>query len=346
MLFFFEINYLCQKIIKNRQVNTFGRNFRISIFGESHGKSVGITIDGCPPGISLCEDDFLADLSRRKSGAKGTTPRKEPDLPEIISGTFNEKTTGAPITILFKNTNTRSKDYSNLVKIPRPGHADFTGKEKYKGFNDYRGGGHFSGRLTLAIVAAGVVAKKICKEISFIAKLVEVGGSENVEQAINDAVKKQDSVGGIAECTISGVPVGLGEPFFDATESVISHLVFSIPAIRGVEFGSGFESTKMTGSEHNDNIVNEVGGTETNNAGGINGGISNGNDIVFRVAIKPTSSISLGQETYDFENKQLTNLVIHGRHDLCIALRVPPVIEAAAAVAIADLLLTSKANEC
>ncbi len=326
-------------------MNTFGKNFRLSIFGESHGKSVGVTIDGCPPGISLCENDFLADLARRKSGAKGTTPRTESDLPAIISGTFNKKTTGAPITILFKNTNTRSKDYSNLVKIPRPGHADYTGKVKYNGFNDYRGGGHFSGRLTLAIVAAGVVAKKISSAMSFSAKLIEAGGEQDIEQAINDAIKNQDSIGGIVQCQISGVPVGLGEPFFDAAEAVISHLVFAIPAIRGVEFGSGFSSVKMTGSEHNDNIISASGTTESNNAGGINGGITNGNNIVFRAAVKPTSSISKAQTTYDFEHQKLTDLIIHGRHDLCIALRVPPVIEAAAAIAITDLLLTAKTTK-
>ncbi len=320
-------------------MNTFGRIFKISIFGESHGKSVGVTVDGCPSGIDLCKDDFLADLARRRAGAKGTTPRKEKDLPEIISGIFNGKTTGAPITILFRNENTRSKDYSHLKVTPRPGHADFVALKKYKGYNDYRGGGHFSGRLTLALVAAGVIAKKIIIPVSISAKLLEAGGQSDIEKAIDEALKKRESIGGIVSCSAINLPVGWGEPFFDSIESVISHLVFSIPAIKGIEFGSGFQAAKMTGSEHNDEIIDPEGRTKTNHAGGINGGITNGNELYFKVAVKPTSSISLAQETINLKTRQTELLEIKGRHDACIALRVPVVLEAVTAIALADFKL-------
>lgn len=324
-------------------MNNFGRIFRISIFGESHGKSVGITIDGCPPGIKFSEKDMLEDISRRKSGKKGTTPRREPDLPDIISGVFNGKTTGAPITIIFQNQNLRSKDYSFVKDIPRPGHADFTAERKYKGFQDYRGGGHFSGRLTLALVAAGTLAKKIIKPMAPSASILEVGGFTNIEEGIEYAVKNNDSIGGIIECRVENMLVGFGEPFFDSLESYISHLVFSIPAIKGVEFGSGFESAKMTGSKVNDVIIDDKGTTKTNNSGGINGGISNGNNLLFKVVVKPTSSISKSQNTYNFKSGQIEELKIKGRHDLCIALRVPPVLEAVTSIALADLLLISRA---
>ncbi len=320
-------------------MNTFGRIFKISIFGESHGKSVGVTIDGCSPGIELKEKDFLEDLKRRQSGAKGTTPRKEKDIPEIISGVFNDKTTGAPITILFKNENIRSKDYSRLKNLPRPGHADFVAYKKYKSYNDYRGGGHFSGRLTLALVAAGVVAKKIVAPITITGNLVEAGGTPNIDRVIQLALKKKESIGGIVSCKAQNIPVGLGEPFFDSVESVISHLVFSIPAIKGIEFGSGFLAAQMLGSEHNDEIINESGITKTNNAGGVNGGISNGNDIYFRVAVKPTASISLAQQTINLQTRKQEKLEIEGRHDACIALRVPVILEAVTAIALADLML-------
>ncbi len=320
-------------------MNTFGRIFRISIFGESHGKSVGVTVDGCPPGIDLHEDDFMDDLARRRAGAKGTTPRKEKDLPEIISGVFQGKTTGAPITIIFRNENTRSKDYAQLKVVPRPGHADFVALKKYKGYNDYRGGGHFSGRLTLSLVAAGVIAKKIVSPVAINAQLTEAGGQSNIEKAVDEALKKRESIGGIVSCSAKNLPVGWGEPFFDSIESVISHLVFAIPAIKGIEFGSGFAAAKMTGSEHNDNIVDTEGHTQTNHAGGINGGISNGNELIFRVAVKPTSSISLPQETINLHTRQTEQLEIKGRHDACIALRVPVVLEAVTAIALADFKL-------
>lgn len=323
-------------------MNNFGRIFRLSIFGESHGASVGITIDGCPAGIAITPEDFLTDLQRRKAGAKGTTPRKEEDLPELISGVFNEHTTGAPVTILFRNTNTRSKDYEELRKTPRPGHADFVLDKKYNGFNDYRGGGHSSGRLTLALVAAGVLAKKVIAPINVHAQLIEAGGNPDIEAAIDKAVEMQDSIGGIIECT-ADTPLGLGEPFFDSAESVISHLVFAIPAVKGIEFGSGFAATKMTGSQHNDAIVDKQGTTKTNNAGGINGGITNGNQLIFRVGIKPTSSTPKEQQTWNKETASVEAFSVKGRHDLCIALRAPVVVEAAAAIALADLSLIQKA---
>jgi chorismate synthase len=325
-------------------MNSFGRIFRISIFGESHGKAVGITIDGCPAGIELAEQDFLQDLQRRKAGAAGTTPRAEEDAPNIISGVFNGRTTGTPITILFENNNTRSTDYDAIKNIPRPGHADFVLYEKFKGFNDHRGGGHSSGRLTVALVAAGVVAKKTLGDIRIIAALAEAGGNTDIEAAIQAAVEAQDSIGGIVSCYVSHLPVGLGEPFFDSVESCISHLAFSIPAIKGIEFGSGFSAAAMKGSEHNDPIIDATGTTETNHAGGINGGITNGNELFFRVAVKPTSSTPQQQQTWNKETQSVEAFTVKGRHDLCIALRVPVVVEAVTAVALADLMMIRAAQ--
>lgn len=323
-------------------MNSFGRLFRISIFGESHGESVGIVIDGCPAGVPLNLSDFQADFARRKSGAKGTTPRREPDIPRIMSGTFQDHTTGAPLMVMFDNTNTRSRDYSRLKDVPRPGHADFTAFHKFGGYQDYRGGGHFSGRLTLGLVAAGVVAKKIIAPVAIQAQLTEAGGSTHIESAVDRAIDEKDSIGGIVECRIGKVPLGLGEPFFDSVEALLSHMVFSIPAIKGIEFGSGFAAAGMRGSEHNDNILSTDGTTETNHAGGINGGITNGNEVVFRVAVKPTSSTHRSQRTMNMQTGEMEDLVIEGRHDVCIALRVPVVLEAAAAIVMADLMLQAQ----
>ena len=323
-------------------MNTFGTLFRISIFGESHGKWVGVTIDGCPAGIALNETDLLPDLERRKAGAVGTTPRKEDDLPTFASGVFNGHTTGAPLTIIFENNNTRSADYEALRATPRPGHADFVLDKKFSGYNDYRGGGHSSGRLTVALVAAGVVAKKVISNIPVQAQLIEAGGNVDIDAAINKAVEDQDSIGGIVECRANGIPVGLGEPFFDSIESVLSHAIFSIPAIKGIEFGSGFGAAKMTGSTHNDAITDEQGTTLSNNAGGINGGITNGNELVFRVAVKPTSSTPKEQHTWNNKTGAVEAFTVKGRHDLCIALRVPAVVEAVTAIALADMVLQAK----
>lgn len=323
-------------------MNHWGRIFSVSIFGESHGKGVGITIDGCPVGIPLKISDFSEDLNRRRAGAKGTTPRIEADIPNLLSGVFEDKTTGAPLTIWFENTNTRSKDYSILRKQPRPGHADYVAEKKYKGFQDYRGGGHFSGRLTLALVAAGVVAKKIVEEVKIIAEIESIKGRNDIENVIEEAIAKQDSVGGIVRCAAHNIPIGWGEPFFDSIESAISHLAFAVPAIKGIAFGSGFDAALMWGSESNDLIINKKGETATNNSGGINGGISNGNELCFKVAVKPTSSIGVAQKTIHLESGKQEELRIKGRHDACIALRVPVVIEAITAMALADFKLIRK----
>jgi chorismate synthase len=325
-------------------MNTFGNIFKITIFGESHGKYTGVTIDGCPSGITIKESDFTKDIARRKPGKKGTTTRIEADKPEIISGVFNEKSTGTPITILFKNNDVKSKDYSEFLNHPRPSHADFVAGVKYKGFQDYRGSGHFSGRLTLPLVAAGVIAKKIIKDINISARILEINGNKDIDKAIEFAIKQNDSVGGIIECEAKKLPVGLGEPFFDSVESVISHLVFSIPGIKAIEFGVGFSSAKMLGSEYNDLIINEKGETKTNNSGGINAGISNGNNLIFRVAVRPTASIPKPQKTYNFKSGKEENLIIKGRHDVCIALRVPVIIEAVTAIVLADFKLLNNSR--
>ncbi len=333
-------------------MNSFGRIFRVSIFGESHGENVGVVIDGCPGGMPLKIEDFSPDLERRKAGAKGTTPRKEDDIPEIVSGVFNDKTTGAPITILFKNSNTRSGDYEKQRAVPRPGHADFVASKKFDGFQDYRGGGHFSGRLTVALVAAGIVAKKILdlipnpspkeRGIKITATILEIGGETDLDKGLQKAIDAKDSIGGIIECRVNGLPIGLGEPFFDSAESLLSHAVFAIPAVRAIEFGTGFAAAKMFGSKHNDPIEDASGRTTSNNAGGVVGGLTNGNELVFRIAIKPTSSTPQEQQTLNIETNKVEPFSVKGRHDLCIALRVPVVLEAATAIVLADLMLLNK----
>lgn len=323
-------------------MNSFGRKYRVSIFGESHGEGVGVVLDGVPAGLDISVEDFLPDLDRRRSGAKGTTPRKESDTPVLLSGVFNGKATGAPLTVFFKNENTKSGDYSNLIKHPRPSHSDWVAQQKYNGCNDYRGGGHFSGRLTLALVAAGVVAKKMLKDCSIDADLISIAGCKDklkFEEIVTQAMMDHDSVGGVVECVASGVGIGLGEPFFDSVESVISHLLFAIPAVKGVEFGLGFICSEVRGSENNDDILDASGATRTNNAGGIVGGITNGNNIVVRAAFKPTPSISHSQETFNVEHGKIETLVIKGRHDACVALRAAVVVEAAVAIALADFSL-------
>ncbi len=487
-------------------MNSFGRLFRIHIFGESHGESVGITVDGCPAGMPLTIDDFLPDLERRKGGTqKGTTPRQEEDLPLFMSGVFNHRTTGAPLTILFENKNTRSADYEKQRAVPRPGHADFTARQKFGGNEDFRGSGHFSGRLTVALVAAGVIAKKIlalvesptspltplqgrgelsplatpdyvtadavqwktlsdsakynraypteaeeklwnelrnrkvdgfkfrrqqpvedfipdfvCIERKLIVEvdggyhqekeqaeydrqrdalltskgyrvirftneqvlkdtadvlksistalatragspspqerepegevntdsgitvrsaILEIGGESDLEAGLQKAIDAKDSIGGIVECRAQGLPAGLGEPFFDSVESLLAHIVFAIPAVRGIEFGTGFAAAKMFGAQHNDPINDMQGHTVTNHAGGVVGGISNGNELVFRIAVKPTSSTAKEQTTLNWETGNIETLSVKGRHDLCIALRVPVVLEAVTAIVLADLLM-------
>ncbi|MGN0188207.1 MAG: chorismate synthase [Candidatus Cryptobacteroides sp.] len=326
-------------------MNTFGRNFRVTIFGESHGTGLGVVLDGVPAGIPLSADDFAADILRRKSGAVGTTPRIESDTPELLSGVFEGHTTGSPLTVIFRNGNTQSSDYQLFGRIPRPGHADYVASVKWGGYNDPRGGGHFSGRLTLPIVAAGVVAKKILGA-DIHAELVEVGGipmgefgktRPSLQDFLREVVNDGDSIGGIVECTVAGLPVGLGEPFFGSVESLVSHAVFSIPGVRGIEFGDGFAASKMRGSQHNDPIGTD-GRPLKNGSGGVNGGITNGAPLVFRVALKPTSSIACQQKTADIASGEMTTLQIPGRHDACFALRTPVVVEAMAAIVLADLL--------
>lgn len=320
-------------------MNSFGRIFRLSIYGESHGPCLGIVLDGCPAGLPLEEKDFETDIQRRNPLLEGTTPRKENDRPQLFGGVYERKTTGAPLHILFMNADIDSRPYKVFEDVPRPGHADFTARKKFGDFHDPRGGGHFSGRLTLAIVAAGVVAKKIIGSISIQAQLIEAGGSTDIQEAIQKAQKEKNSIGGIVECEVTGVPVGLGEPFFDSVESLLSHILFSVPAIKGIEFGSGFRSAGMTGKEHNDRIIDKSGKTATNHSGGINGGITNGNPLLFRVAVKPTASIPQKQETINMKTGQITDLEIKGRHDTCIALRTPVIVEAATAIVLADLML-------
>ena len=324
-------------------MNSWGDRFRLSIWGESHGQQVGVSIDGVPAGIALSEEDFTADLERRRAGAAGTTPRKESDTPHIVSGIYNGFTTGSPLTIEFFNENTRSGDYRNLTIHPRPSHADWVAQQKWGGYNDPRGGGHFSGRITHGMVAAGVVAKKILgEEVKFSTDIIEIGGSRDKEQwdaIISDAQQSQDSVGGVVECRVQGIKAGLGEPFFDSVESLAAHLLFSVPAVKGVEFGAGFEAARMRGSEHNDPIISADGTTATNHAGGIVGGITNGNEIVARIAVKPTASIAQPQQTLNLESGKVEELVIKGRHDVCITLRAAVVAEAALAIALADLKL-------
>ena len=308
---------------------TFGRIFRVSVFGESHGPAIGAVIDGVPPGLALSADELKADIDRRRSGAFGTTPRREADIPELISGVYEGRTTGAPLTVVFRNADTRPEDYASFRDEPRPGHADYVAGIKYDGFNDPRGGGHFSGRLTLPVVAAGVVAKKYLAAVledqfSIEASLKEVGGSADREawdSLLAEAAEEGDSLGGMVECRVGWLPVGLGEPFWDSVESLVSHAVFAIPGVRGIEFGDGFAAAAMKGSEHNDPFPLTP---SKNGAGGVNGGITNGNPLVFRVAFKPTSSIRKGG--------------VPGRHDVCIALRAPVVVEAVTSIVIADLM--------
>ena len=321
-------------------MNSFGTLFKVQIFGESHGACVGIVVDGCPAGLPLVDADFVTDMERRKGGKqKGTTPRQEDDMPIFKSGLFNDTTTGAPITMLFENNNTRSGDYEKQRAVPRPGHSDFTAHHKFGGFEDYRGGGHFSGRLTAALVGAGVIAKKLLKEIQVEAHIVSIGGETDLEKGLQKAIDQKDSVGGIVECVVKGLPIGLGEHFFDSVESLIGHAVFAIPAIRGIEFGTGFAAASMFGADHNDPILDASGKTKTNHAGGVVGGYTNGNDLIFRVAVKPTSSTPKDQTTWNWETNEQEVFSVKGRHDLCIALRVPVVLEAVTAIVLADLML-------
>lgn len=335
-------------------MNSFGRIFRVSIFGESHGPAVGVTLDGVPEGLELCEDDFLYDISRRSTSEggipkEGASARVEADSPEILSGVFDGHTTGAPLTIVFRNSDTRSADYAQFDEMPRPGHADYAASVKWDWANDPRGGGHFSGRLTLPVVAAGVVAKKMLDGIDFKAEVVELGGCKDASkwsEMLSEAASEGDSLGAVVSCTVSGIdekgrsgkalPIGLGEPFWDSTESLLSHAMFSIPGVRGIEFGDGFSASAMKGSEHNDPFGPE--GPVKNGSGGVNGGLTNGAPVTFRLAFKPTSSIAKAQKTWNFKTESQGTLRIKGRHDVCFALRCPVIVEAMAAIVLADLI--------
>lgn len=355
-------------------MSTFGKNIKVSVFGESHGEAIGAVIDGVPAGFEIDMDKVLVQMARRAPGKdKTATPRLEKDFPRVMSGILNGVTTGAPIACVIENTNTKSADYSNLLENPRPGHSDYTAFVKYGGNNDIRGGGHFSGRLTAPIVFAGAVLRqilekkgiKIAAHISSIGNVYDsrfdgaeisdelidtlnnsafslVDGSveEKMRETVESARKDGDSVGGTIECAVVGMPIGVGGPLFSGIEGEISKAVFGIPAIKGIEFGAGFDSAHRCGSENNDAFEYKEGKvvTKTNNCGGILGGISNGMPIIFRAAIKPTPSISKQQETVNLKTKENTTLSVKGRHDPCIVPRAVPVIEAAAAIAIFDLL--------
>lgn len=322
--------------------NSFGEMLRTTIFGASHAAEVGVTMEGVPAGMLLSEDLFAADLERRRPALRGETPRREEDVPIIEGLDAQGYTTEGSVTIKFRNSNRRSGDYARFEHHPRPSHADLVQRRKYGDGYDISGGGMASGRMTVALVAAGVVAKQLLGGVRFDTRLKEIAGCGDegrFETIIADAAAAKDSVGGVVECRVSNVPYSLGEPFFDSAESVIAHLLFSVPGVKGVEFGDGFEGTKRRGSERNDVIVNADGETLTNNEGGINGGITNGNDIVVRVAVKPTPSISTEQHTYNFERGEVAPLIIGGRHDACIARRAVVVVEAMVALALAELKL-------
>lgn len=325
----------------------FCGNIKFSIFGESHSPEIGITVEGLPAGFSPDFEKLQSFLDRRAPGkSELATPRKEADIPEFASGIADGKLTGETLTAIIKNTNTRSGDYSELKTKPRPGHADFTAMVKHGDAHDYRGGGHFSGRLTAPLCVLGGLLIQVLENegIEISSRIIEIAGErddEKMKQAILEAKAAGDSVGGIIECEICGAPVGLGDAMFDGMESRIAELVFGIPAVKGIEFGVGFEASKMRGSENNDPF--EICGgkvvTKTNNCGGILGGITNGMPIVFCAAIKPTPSISLEQDTVDLETMENAKLSVHGRHDPCIVPRALPCIESAAAIAIYDAML-------
>lgn len=321
-------------------MNSFGKNIRVGIFGASHGQLVGLLLDGFPAGIAVSEEDFAADIARRAPHGAFTTARHEDDIPHIVSGVYEGHSTGAPICILFYNKDQHSSDYEAFRNTPRPGTADYTAAIKYGGFADMRGSGPFSGRLTLPLVAAGVLAKKLLpKGLSIKASICELGGESDSSRwkALLEQVSAEgDSLGAVLSCSIEGLPAGLGEPFWDSCESLLSHAIFSIPGVRGVEFGDGFAAAAMRGSRHNDPIGAD--GPEKNGAGGINGGISNGAPLFLRVAFKPTSSIAAKQQSYDFAAHAPREITVGGRHDVCFALRCPVIVEAACAVVIADLL--------
>ena len=350
--------------------NTIGSSVKLTVFGESHGAAVGAVLDGIAPGITVDEDFINFQLSLRRPFGKISTPRVEEDKYQILSGVFDGKTTGTPICIIIPNENTKSKDYSETRFIARPSHADFTAFSKYHGFEDYRGGGHFSGRVTAGIVAIGAIAISALKDkgiyigshISRLAGIndktfsdykseiealnkkqfavIDNGIEAEMQNKIIEAAKEGDSVGGLLETAIISLPAGVGEPWFDSVEGMLSHALFSIPAIKGVEFGAGFSIADMRGSDANDSFYKDGEKilTSTNNNGGINGGITNGMPLIFRCAVKPTPTISISQNTVDFKNKEDTVLASKGRHDPCIVHRARVVVDSITAIVLCDML--------
>lgn len=328
-------------------MNSYGTLFKVTLYGESHQQAIGVVVDGMIPGTKIDLDWIKADLEKRKPGAIGTTPRLEKDEVVITSGVFNGLATGSPIHAMIENLNVQSKDYEHLKTQPRPGHADFVSNIKYKGFQDYRGGGRFSGRLTAAIVVAGSLAKMMLP-FKFEHKLKQVGTLKDMsklDQYLQEISEKGDSVGGMIELKVSHMMVGLGEPFFQKLDAEIGKMMLSMPAVKGVEIGTGFSGIDMLGSAFNDEIINEKGHTKTNHSGGITGGISNGNDLIIKVMIKPTSSIQKTQETYDFQKESVESLNIGGRHDVAIVRRAGIVLENALAIVLADQYLMYKAYQ-
>lgn len=352
--------------------STYGESLKLSIFGQSHGAGIGMTLDGVPAGLPVNTEALQQFLNRRAPGQNDwSTPRREEDAPEFLSGLLDGYTCGAPIAAVIRNKNTRSGDYANLKDAPRPGHADYTAQVKYGGYQDAAGGGHFSGRLTAPLCIAGGLCKQWLEAmgIRIGAHLASVAGvqdkafdpmdpelsslgadfpvldpsvGEKMRQAVADARKDGDSVGGVIECAVTGLPVGLGEPMFGGMESRIAQIVYGIPAVKGVEFGAGFAAAAMRGSENNDDYTMEDGSVkaQTNNAGGILGGITNGMPLIFRAAVKPTPSIAVRQQSVSLSQGKEQPLVVKGRHDPCIAPRAVPVVEAAAAIAIFDAILS------
>lgn len=324
--------------------SSIGDKIKISVFGESHGEYIGVVIDGLPAGEKILFDQIMSDMEKRAPGRnKTSTKRVEKDEPEIISGVLNGMTTGAPICAIIKNQDVNSSDYSSVKKIPRPGHSDYTATVKFKGFNDIRGGGHLSGRLTAPITFAGSLCKQVLnrKGIKINAQIKSIAGhsdESNMIKAIERASSKGDSVGGIIECIITGIPAGLGNPIFDGIENNIAKYIFGIPGVKGIEFGLGFEYANKLGSESNDEFFfdGEKISTKTNNHGGILGGISSGMPIVFRVVVKPTPSIAKEQGSVNLNSKENTYIKTNGRHDPCIVPRAVVVVEALSALAILD----------
>ena len=327
-------------------MNSFGNLFRVTLSGESHGRGILAILEGIPAGLSLDSIDFATPLARRRRASIGTTSRQEVDAFEFLSGLYNGFTTGAPLSIFVPNVDTRSSDYHSFVDVPRPGHADFVAQCKSFSYSDPRGGGIHSGRLTVALVLAGTIARELLMrmQVSIEAVVEEVGGTSSWDAILQEAIKDGDSLGGVVSCTVRGVGIGYGSPFFDSLESLLSHALFSIPGVRAVAFGNGFLGCAMRGSEFNDALVACDGSTRTNHSGGVVGGVSNGNPIFFRVGFRPAASIAKQQHAYNVKECSEQVLAISGRHDSCFVLRCPVIVESVAALVLYDLVLCRKSE--